>query len=137
MSLSVNGVWAVGVWDQTVWADGVWREGAPSVSGGTYNIASYFPTGSTVSIELFAAPSWTSVALDTSTCTEIGSTGVFFWDIANVTTLPTAYTEYAYKMTDGTLYNAGIKEINTTAISSNINKDNFLVEFLIHNEIFN
>jgi TPP-dependent pyruvate/acetoin dehydrogenase alpha subunit len=34
MSLSVDGVWAVGVWDQTVWADGVWREGeyvAPAV----------------------------------------------------------------------------------------------------------
>lgn len=76
--------------------------------GGTYNAAAYFATGSTVTIALYDPVTGATISLDDNTCKEIGSTGMFVWDVANLTTQPTGYQEYVYRMSDGTNYEGGI-----------------------------
>lgn len=71
--------------------------------------AGRFPTGATVTITLINLATGAAVPLDVSTCTslaasEVGTGGnatrLFVWPIANITTLPTLFTQYAYTMVD-------------------------------------
>lgn len=96
-----------------------------AVSGGTFNAAEFFPTGQgDVVIVLYEPSDGSTITLDSSVCTELGSTGVYIWDIANITTLPTPYKEYAYKMTDG-----------ATSESGMIYYDDFLIQYIIHEQM--
>jgi len=101
--------------------------------GGETNIAEYFTTGGTVTIALYNPITGNSIALNNNSCLEIGSTGLFVWDTSEITTQPTSYQEYAWKMTDGTAAEGGVKVLNPI----NVDEDNFLIQYLIHEEIFN
>jgi len=67
----------------------------------TYVIGS-FATGDTVTVSLLDLSDDSSVALDSSATTEIGTTGVFKWNTSNITTQPVVLTEYLAAITDGT-----------------------------------
>ena len=96
--------------------------GAPAAAvGGTYNAAEYFASGP-VTITLYdqEATGVGTVALDSDVCTEHGSSGMWVWDIANITTLPNPYKEYTYSMTDGVTTSGGI-----------IAYDDFLIQYIV------
>jgi hypothetical protein len=61
-----------------------------------------FSTGATVTIALFDLATGSTVPIDSNAATEIGSTGVFRWATANITTPHTEFTELLYIMTDTT-----------------------------------
>ncbi len=107
---------------------------APDLSiGGDTNIAGYFPTGqSDVVIALYNPITGNSIPLTDNSCLEIGSTGLYVWDTAEITTQPTGYQEYAWIMTDGATSEGGVKVLNPI----NVDKDNFLIQYIIHKEIF-
>lgn len=94
--------------------------------GGTYNAHAFFPTGSTVNITLYDPLTGDTVATTSSLCNEYGATGLFVWDISNITTLPTPYKEYGYIMTDG-----------LTSQGGTITYDEFLIQYIIHEEMLN
>jgi len=71
------------------------------VLGGIYNAIGYFATGSTVTITIYDVTTGGTVATDSAACGELGSSGIFVWDIENLTVMPITYKEYAFKMTDG------------------------------------
>ena len=73
---------------------------------GAYILAK-FPTGSTVTITLYKLSDSSSVTLSSNSMSEVGSTGVFKWNSSDITTQPTAYTEYLWVATDGTLSQYG------------------------------
>jgi hypothetical protein len=66
-----------------------------------------FDTGSTVTLTLYKLSDSSSVTLASGSMAEIGTTGVFKWNTSNITTQPTAYTEYLWIATDGTLSQYG------------------------------
>lgn len=102
--------------------------------GGTYNIAGYFPTGQVdVTIALYHPVTGDSVTLSDNTCTEIGSTGIYIWDVSNLSTQPTTYQEYAWVMNDGVSSLAGVKNYNPI----NIDEVNYTEEFIVHSEWYN
>ena len=70
------------------------------ISEGT-NILSKFPTGATVTIALYLVSDESAVTLTSNSCNEISTTGVFKWNTSNITTQPTALTEYLWVATDG------------------------------------
>lgn len=59
-----------------------------------------FSTGSTVTISLYDISDDSSIELSSSSCSEIGTTGVFKFALSNITTKPTTYKQYLYVMTD-------------------------------------
>ena len=59
-----------------------------------------FETGKTVTIEVYDARTGLAETLTTNACTEIGTTGVFVWEFSNLDTLPSAFTQFLYIMTD-------------------------------------
>lgn len=61
-----------------------------------------FNTGDTVTIALYDLSDDSAEALDNNSCSEIGSTGVFKWNVSNITTTPTVYTEFLWIMNNGT-----------------------------------
>jgi hypothetical protein len=64
------------------------------------NAVGEFSTGNTVTITVYDLSDSSLVTLDTASCTEIGSTGIFKWPFSNITTAPIILTEYLYIMTD-------------------------------------
>ena len=100
--------------------------------GGVINAVGYFPTGSTVTIELYDPPTGQTIALDDNTCEEIGITGVFVWDTSKLTTQPTGYQEYAWRMTDGTNFVADSIVILQDAL---VNYDS-LSEYIVNKTIY-
>ena len=66
----------------------------------TTQAAGIFETGKTVTIQVYNADTGASETLLTSTCDEIGSTGVFRWEFSNLQTMPAGFTQYLYIMTD-------------------------------------
>ena len=94
--------------------------------GGIYNAAEYFPTGqSDVVITLYdpEAVADASITLTSNACVEFGDTGLYFWDASKIATTPVPYKEYGYIMTDGATSAGGIIEY-----------DDFLIQYIIHNE---
>lgn len=73
-----------------------------------YNAAFYFPTGGTVTIDIYDPVTAGAVALDDDACVEMGATGIFIWDTSKLTTQPDGYQEYIFKMTNGTLDGVGV-----------------------------
>lgn len=61
-----------------------------------------FNTGATVTLVLYDLSTLLSVGISSAVCTEIGVTGIFTWSSSNISSAPTAFTEYAYVMTDTT-----------------------------------
>lgn len=59
-----------------------------------------FETGDTVTADLFDIGSGASIAVSSSSCTEIGTTGFFRFPLSNIVTPPTSYTEILYIMTN-------------------------------------
>ena len=90
--------------------------GAPVPAlGDVYNAAAFFPTLSSVTIELWDPISGASKALDDNTCNELIGEGVFVWDSTKLTTQPTSsYQEYLWKMTDGITEVAGVIRMSIT-----------------------
>jgi hypothetical protein len=60
-----------------------------------------FATGKVVTIALYNLATGAAVALSSSACPEIGTTGVYRWASSNLAAQPVAYAEYLYVMTDG------------------------------------
>jgi len=83
--------------------------------GGAYNAVSYFTTGGTVTIGLYDPITGASVSLISNACLEIDVTGLYIWDSTNLTTQPSGYQEYVWKMTNGSTYNGGILIMGLTA----------------------
>ncbi len=95
-------------------------------AGGVHNAAEFFPTGQVdVVITLYdpdvagAVP----IALDSNVCVEVGTTGLYMWDMSKITTIPQPRKEYGYLMTDGSTSSGGV-----------IIYDDFLTQYLIHEE---
>jgi hypothetical protein len=57
-------------------------------------------SGQAATIVVYKLSDSSTPALTSNTCSEIGSTGVFKWAVANITTQPTVFTEYLFIMTD-------------------------------------
>lgn len=75
---------------------------AISGGGGKFNAAAFFATGQDdVTITIYDPVDGSLIPTTTDVCTEIGVTGVYVWDSANLTTQPVGYQEYAWKMIDG------------------------------------
>lgn len=73
-----------------------------------YPATAYFPTGQTdVTIEVFSSTDGSSVSLSSNSCREVGSSGLYVWDSANLATQPTGLTSYLFKMTDGSTTTGG------------------------------
>lgn len=72
-----------------------------AVGEDTYLIGS-FATGETVTIAIYDLSDGSSVALDSASCAEIGSTGWYRWGTDNITTPTTTLKHYLYVMTDST-----------------------------------
>jgi hypothetical protein len=62
-----------------------------------------FGTGDTVTVTVYKVFGGTLESLTTGACLEIGTTGVFRWAWSNLTTAPTAFSEYLYIMTNGVI----------------------------------
>ena len=73
-----------------------------STIGETVYLAGWLPTGGTVTIILYDLSDGSTVTLDSASCTEIGSSGMYRWPSSNVTTQPTTNKSYGYIMTDAT-----------------------------------
>jgi len=73
----------------------------------TPTILGKFDTGATVTIALYDLSTEASVTLTSSSCNEVGSTGVFAWSTSNITTQPTTLKEYLWIMTDSTVTSYG------------------------------
>jgi hypothetical protein len=76
--------------------------------GDVFNAVGYFPTGETVTIELYDPLDKSLIALNSNECPENNVTGLYIWDTTKLTVQPTGYKEYAFKMTDGTSFVGGI-----------------------------
>jgi hypothetical protein len=87
------------------------------VFGDIYNAVAYFPTGSTVTIELFHPITGVAIALDSDACPEIMTDGLYIWDSTKLTTQPADYQEYAWKMTDGITFEGGVIRINAMGVN--------------------
>ena len=96
------------------------------VAGGIHNAAAYFPTGSSVTITLYdplvAAP--TAISVTSDACVEVGTTGLYMWDMSKLTTLPQPYKEYGYVMTD-----------NSTKVGGIVAYDDFFSQYLVHSNM--
>ena len=99
--------------------------GAESVvAGGIHNAAAYFPTGQVdVTIALYdpLVATATPISLTTDVCLEVGTTGLYMWDMSKLTTTPQPYKEYGYVMTDG-----------ATKVGGILAYDNFFSQYLVH-----
>lgn len=98
-----------------------------AIIGGVHNIGEYFTTGGSVTITLYDPLTGGAIAVDDNTCNEIGSTGLYIWNTAMLTTQPTGYKEYIWKMTNGTASEGGVKALNPTL-------DDFTEQFIVHSE---
>lgn len=66
----------------------------------TTYLLSKFNSGDTVTISLYNLSDSSEVTIDSNSCSEIGTSGVFKWSTSNITTAPTTYTEYLWIMTN-------------------------------------
>ena len=88
--------------------------------GGTFNASAYFAVGQSVTIELYFPTSGSLVPLSDNVCTPVGVTGMYVWDSSKLSSQPSGYQEYIWKMTDGTNFEGGVMTVNaldTTAIA--------------------
>ena len=94
--------------------------------GGKHNAVEYFATGQAdVVITLYdpEATANASIPLTSNACVEFGTSGAYFWDATKIATVPVPYKEYGYIMTDGATSSGGV-----------IQYDDFLIQYIIHNE---
>jgi hypothetical protein len=59
-----------------------------------------FKTGDTVTIEVFEYPSLTNVTVLSNACTEIGTSGFFYWALSNIVNPVTDLSAYLFCMTN-------------------------------------
>lgn len=67
-----------------------------------YSSIGTFANGDTMSIAVYKDGSSTPETLTTGTLTEIGSTGIFYWNFSDLATAPTALSQYYWVMSDTT-----------------------------------
>ena len=94
--------------------------------GGEWNAAEFFTSGqSDVVITLYdpEATSDGTITLTSNACVEFGTSGLYFWDMSKIATLPSPHQEYGYIMTDGATSQGGVIEY-----------DEFLIQYIIHEE---
>ena len=60
-----------------------------------------FTSGSTITIKLYDLSDDSVVTLSSTSCAEIGTTGIFKWNSSNISSRPSIKTEYLWEMTDG------------------------------------
>ena len=77
-----------------------------SLSESAY-LSEEFTTGNTVTISMYDLSDGSEIALDSSSCTEIGATGVFRFALSNITTYPTSFTEIVYIMDNSVTTKSG------------------------------
>ena len=65
-------------------------------------LTAVLPTGGTATIAVYDLSNGSSVTLTSASCSEIGSTGIWYWASSNITTYPTTMKQYAYQMTHST-----------------------------------
>jgi len=82
-----------------------------TVIGGLYNISATFPTSSTVTVTLFDPLDNSTVATDSASALEAGTSGVYVWDIGQITTPPAGYKEYVYGITDSSTKTGGLLKL--------------------------
>jgi hypothetical protein len=70
-------------------------------------LAEQFTTLDTVTISIADLSDDSVVALDTNSCTEVTTSGVFKFPLSNITTYPTTPVEYVYIMTNGATTKSG------------------------------
>ncbi len=88
---------------------------AAAALGDVYNAAAFFPTGSTVTIEVWDPITGAPISLSNNGCNEVPGEGVFVWDSTKLTTQPTAsYQEFLWKMTDGITEVGGVIRMSIT-----------------------
>ena len=102
-----------------------WGSGFTASPGGEWNAAEWFTSGGTVTITLYdpEATSDASITLTSNACVEFGTSGLYFWDMSKIATLPSPHQEYGYIMTDGSTKQGGTIEY-----------DDFLIQYIIHEE---
>jgi hypothetical protein len=88
--------------------------------GGVYNAAAVFPALSTVTIVLYHPVSGDVISLVNNTCPEIAS-GLYIWNSSKLTSQPTGYQEYAWRMTDGFTFAGGIIRMNALNVDDIFN----------------
>lgn len=94
--------------------------------GAVWNAVEYFATGQNdVVITLYdpEATADATITLTSNACVEFGTSGAYFWDMSKIATLPTPRKQYGYLMTDG-----------STTQGGTIEYDDFLIQYIIHNE---
>lgn len=84
--------------------------------GDIYNAAASFPTGSSVTIELYHPITLAAIAVDSDVCGELASTGLYVWNSSKLTIALTDYQEYVWRMTDGLTFEGGVIRINAMSI---------------------
>lgn len=83
-------------------------------------VSEFLATGGAVTIRIYDPVTELEVSTSNDTCDENGSTGLYKWDLSKITTTPSSYKEYAYKMTDGSEERAGIAKY-----------DNFFDQYIV------
>ncbi len=78
-----------------------------------------FTTSDTVTITLHDLSDGSTETLDSNSCAEIGSTGLFRFELAQITTYPTSFTEYAYVMNNGAINKDGKVVLSDIADQAN------------------
>jgi hypothetical protein len=63
-----------------------------------------------------------SISLDSNSCTELGSTGVFVFQLSNFTTTPTSYSVYTYIISRGANDFFGTIKIGSQEVPANLCK---------------
>lgn len=68
-----------------------------------YSTIGVFANGDNMSINVYKDGSSTAEILTTGTLTQIGTTGIYYWEFSDLVTAPTALSEYAWVMQDDTV----------------------------------
>jgi len=71
-----------------------------------------FPSGQNdVVMTLLDPLTFDAVAITSAICPEATGTGVYVWNLGNITILPTGYKEYIWSMADGATKNGGVVKL--------------------------
>ncbi len=65
-------------------------------------ILGQFVAGDTVTITIYDLSDSSAVTLDSNSCSEVGTTGIFKWNTSDIGTQPTEMVEYLWIMSNGT-----------------------------------
>ncbi len=61
----------------------------------------------TTTIEVWRVSDSSAQTLTSNSCTQLGSSGIYYWDTSNLQNQPTTLTDYVFRMYDGEWYSHG------------------------------